>query len=133
MYTQYAYDDGVPLCALIQAALFCPQDTLILGSVGTNTWKGSLQNFQGPTMTQIEDSDMETDSYMGMKHQIHPFLGGGGYMPVIYFVLMSLTLLQDTLSLWGRGKRLFCISLVLQGIITQDRLYFSHRMDRSGS
>ncbi|XP_074544283.1 integrin alpha-L [Halichoeres trimaculatus] len=41
------------------------KDTLILGSVGTNSWSGALQELQGQTMTQIEDSEMPMDSYMG--------------------------------------------------------------------
>ncbi|CAJ1053080.1 LOW QUALITY PROTEIN: integrin alpha-M [Xyrichtys novacula] len=41
------------------------KDTLILGSVGTNSWKGSLQELKGQTTTHVEDSQMEMNSYMG--------------------------------------------------------------------
>uniref|UniRef100_A0A3P8PCR0 VWFA domain-containing protein n=1 Tax=Astatotilapia calliptera TaxID=8154 RepID=A0A3P8PCR0_ASTCA len=40
------------------------KDTLILGSVGTNSWRGSLQERRDKTET-IEDQEMEMDSYMG--------------------------------------------------------------------
>ncbi|XP_029004008.1 integrin alpha-D [Betta splendens] len=42
-------------------------DTLILGSVGSNTWRGSLEERTGgaETFTQIKDPNMESDSYMG--------------------------------------------------------------------
>ncbi|XP_051241527.1 integrin alpha-D isoform X2 [Dicentrarchus labrax] len=40
-------------------------DTLILGSVGSNIWRGSLQAIQGKIQTQIEDPQMHNDSYMG--------------------------------------------------------------------
>uniref|UniRef100_A0A7N6B9M9 VWFA domain-containing protein n=1 Tax=Anabas testudineus TaxID=64144 RepID=A0A7N6B9M9_ANATE len=38
---------------------------LILGSVGSNGWRGSLQEFHNQKETQIEDPDMQVDSYMG--------------------------------------------------------------------
>ncbi|XP_039469990.1 integrin alpha-L-like isoform X2 [Oreochromis aureus] len=41
------------------------KDTLILGSVGTNSWRGSLQERRDKMETQIEDQEMEMDSYMG--------------------------------------------------------------------
>uniref|UniRef100_A0A3Q3IWD3 VWFA domain-containing protein n=1 Tax=Monopterus albus TaxID=43700 RepID=A0A3Q3IWD3_MONAL len=41
------------------------KDTLILGSVGSNRWRGSLQELHGDKESQIEDPDMEVDSYMG--------------------------------------------------------------------
>ncbi|KAL3067537.1 hypothetical protein OYC64_017292 [Pagothenia borchgrevinki] len=40
-------------------------DTLILGSVGSNTWRGSLQARRGEIETQIEDPHMLDDSYLG--------------------------------------------------------------------
>ncbi|XP_019121695.1 integrin alpha-L [Larimichthys crocea] len=41
------------------------KDTLILGSVGSNGWRGSLQEIRGEKQTQIEDSMMKNASYMG--------------------------------------------------------------------
>ncbi|KAM8878943.1 integrin alpha-L [Spinachia spinachia] len=41
------------------------KDALILGSVGSNNWRGSLQDRRGPRETQIEDPHMQMDSYMG--------------------------------------------------------------------
>ncbi|KAL3995845.1 TBC1 domain family member 20 [Sarotherodon galilaeus] len=41
------------------------KDTLILGSVGTNSWRGSLQERRDKMETQIQDQEMEMDSYMG--------------------------------------------------------------------
>ncbi|KAF7666949.1 hypothetical protein LDENG_00083350 [Lucifuga dentata] len=43
------------------------KDTLILGSVGSNSWRGSLYERHGPTgaENQIEDPDMQMNSYMG--------------------------------------------------------------------
>ncbi|XP_032390957.1 integrin alpha-M isoform X2 [Etheostoma spectabile] len=41
------------------------KDNLILGSVGSNSWRGSLQELNGEKETQIEDPDMPMDSYMG--------------------------------------------------------------------
>ncbi|XP_041640847.1 integrin alpha-D [Cheilinus undulatus] len=41
------------------------QDRLILGSVGTKGWRGSIQELHGQTTTHIEDSQMKMDSYMG--------------------------------------------------------------------
>ncbi|XP_040892769.1 integrin alpha-D [Toxotes jaculatrix] len=40
-------------------------DTLVLGSVGSNNWRGSLQELRGQTETQIEDPHMQSASYMG--------------------------------------------------------------------
>ncbi|XP_044044756.1 integrin alpha-D [Siniperca chuatsi] len=41
------------------------KDTLILGSVGSNSWRGSLQDIHEKKQTQIDDPDMPMDSYMG--------------------------------------------------------------------
>ncbi|XP_019735483.1 integrin alpha-M isoform X1 [Hippocampus comes] len=41
------------------------KDILILGSVGSNSWRGALYERQDQTETQIEDSQMQMDSYMG--------------------------------------------------------------------
>ncbi|KAG5278800.1 hypothetical protein AALO_G00102900 [Alosa alosa] len=43
------------------------EDTLILGSVGSNNWKGSLYQIKDKDSSEIEiqDPDMKTDSYMG--------------------------------------------------------------------
>ncbi|XP_070684031.1 integrin alpha-X [Pempheris klunzingeri] len=41
------------------------KDTLILGSVGSNSWNGSLQELHDGKETQIEDPLMQMDSYMG--------------------------------------------------------------------
>uniref|UniRef100_A0A669CPS3 Integrin alpha-L n=1 Tax=Oreochromis niloticus TaxID=8128 RepID=A0A669CPS3_ORENI len=41
------------------------KDTLILGSVGTNSWRGSLQERRDEKEKQIQDQEMEMDSYMG--------------------------------------------------------------------
>ncbi|XP_035515426.1 integrin alpha-M [Morone saxatilis] len=43
------------------------KDTLILGSVLSNSWHGSLQVIQGNIQTQIEDPQMHKDSYMGFS------------------------------------------------------------------
>ncbi|KAG7486286.1 hypothetical protein JOB18_028599 [Solea senegalensis] len=40
-------------------------DTLILGSVGSKTWRGSLQELQEQKERQIEDPRMQNDSYLG--------------------------------------------------------------------
>ncbi|XP_071359889.1 integrin alpha-M [Trachinotus anak] len=40
-------------------------DNLILGSVGSNSWRGSLQELHGLKKTQLEDPHMPEDSYMG--------------------------------------------------------------------
>ncbi|XP_056891585.1 integrin alpha-D isoform X1 [Takifugu flavidus] len=40
-------------------------DTLILGSVGSYSWKGSLHELRGQKTTQIDDPDMQMDSYLG--------------------------------------------------------------------
>ncbi|XP_054635985.1 integrin alpha-D [Dunckerocampus dactyliophorus] len=41
------------------------KDTLILGSVGSNSWRGALYERRGQTDTRIQDSHMQMDSYMG--------------------------------------------------------------------
>ncbi|XP_038570378.1 integrin alpha-D isoform X1 [Micropterus salmoides] len=41
------------------------KDTLILGSVGTKSWRGSLEEVQEQKQTQIDDPHMQMDSYMG--------------------------------------------------------------------
>ncbi|XP_022049037.1 integrin alpha-D [Acanthochromis polyacanthus] len=43
------------------------EDSIILGSVGSNSWSGSLQEIQQnkDTSRQIEDPEMQMDSYMG--------------------------------------------------------------------
>ncbi|KAJ0050840.1 hypothetical protein NL108_008186, partial [Boleophthalmus pectinirostris] len=41
------------------------KDALLLGSVGSRTWRGSLHELRGETETQIQDSEQEEDSYMG--------------------------------------------------------------------
>ncbi|XP_070775265.1 integrin alpha-L [Enoplosus armatus] len=41
------------------------KDTLILGSVGSNSWRGSLQRRHEQKQTQIEDPQMQMDSYLG--------------------------------------------------------------------
>lgn len=56
---------SIPLCALTWHIQFCFQDALILGSVGSNRWRGSLQEIKKQEETQIKDSDMQEDSYMG--------------------------------------------------------------------
>ncbi|KAK2815604.1 hypothetical protein Q5P01_026071 [Channa striata] len=40
-------------------------DTLILGSVGSNSWRGSLQEIDENNETEIDDPGIEKDSYMG--------------------------------------------------------------------
>lgn len=46
----------------------CQQDTLILGSVGSNTWRGSLhEHREKEKERQIKDPEMEKDSYMGTE------------------------------------------------------------------
>uniref|UniRef100_A0A3B3ILM8 VWFA domain-containing protein n=1 Tax=Oryzias latipes TaxID=8090 RepID=A0A3B3ILM8_ORYLA len=40
-------------------------DTLVLGSVGSNSWRGSLEERHHQHEKQISDPDMEMDSYMG--------------------------------------------------------------------
>ncbi|CAN9510825.1 unnamed protein product [Ophioblennius macclurei] len=56
------------------------QDKLILGSVGSNSWKGSLLERQGLQETQIEDPEMKMDSYMG-----YSVSAGGRNGAVAYF------------------------------------------------
>ncbi|XP_037115955.1 integrin alpha-D isoform X1 [Syngnathus acus] len=41
------------------------KDTLILGSVGSNSWRGALYERQAQMETEIEDPQMQMDSYMG--------------------------------------------------------------------
>uniref|UniRef100_A0A3Q3MM12 Integrin alpha-L-like n=1 Tax=Labrus bergylta TaxID=56723 RepID=A0A3Q3MM12_9LABR len=41
------------------------KDALILGSVGTDSWRGSIQEFHGESETNIKDSEMQMDSYIG--------------------------------------------------------------------
>uniref|UniRef100_A0A1A7WS47 Integrin, alpha L (Antigen CD11A (p180), lymphocyte function-associated antigen 1, alpha polypeptide) n=2 Tax=Iconisemion striatum TaxID=60296 RepID=A0A1A7WS47_9TELE len=41
------------------------KDTLILGSVGSNSWRGALHEHQEQDQEQISDSEMKKDSYMG--------------------------------------------------------------------
>nr|XP_057925143.1 integrin alpha-D isoform X2 [Doryrhamphus excisus] len=41
------------------------RDTLILGSVGSNSWRGALYQRHNLTETRIQDPHMEMDSYMG--------------------------------------------------------------------
>ncbi|XP_017297102.1 integrin alpha-D [Kryptolebias marmoratus] len=41
------------------------KETLVLGSVGSNSWRGSLHEHQEQNETQISDPEMEMDSYMG--------------------------------------------------------------------
>ncbi|XP_072318892.1 integrin alpha-M, partial [Eucyclogobius newberryi] len=41
------------------------KDALLLGSVGSQTWRGSLHELNGETETHIQDSTLEEDSYMG--------------------------------------------------------------------
>uniref|UniRef100_A0A3P9MCR1 Uncharacterized protein n=1 Tax=Oryzias latipes TaxID=8090 RepID=A0A3P9MCR1_ORYLA len=42
-------------------------DTLVLGSVGSNSWRGSLEERHHQHEKQISDPDMEMDSYMGFS------------------------------------------------------------------
>ncbi|XP_053711012.1 integrin alpha-M-like isoform X2 [Synchiropus splendidus] len=46
-------------------SLVAHKDTLILGSVGSNSWRGALHERQKESENQIEDPLMEKDSYMG--------------------------------------------------------------------
>ncbi|KAM7418445.1 hypothetical protein PAMA_015863 [Pampus argenteus] len=41
------------------------KDTLILGSVGSNNWEGTLRERHGQTENTIKDQEMQADSYMG--------------------------------------------------------------------
>ncbi|XP_037546385.1 integrin alpha-D [Nematolebias whitei] len=41
------------------------KETLVLGSVGSNSWRGSLYEHQVQNKNQISDPEMEMDSYMG--------------------------------------------------------------------
>ncbi|XP_030280885.1 integrin alpha-M-like [Sparus aurata] len=46
------------------------KDTLILGSVGTNTWRGSLLELHEHKETQIHYPDMKDNSYMGYSTSV---------------------------------------------------------------
>lgn len=65
-----AVGGSTPLCALTMSAHFCQQENLILGSVGSNSWRGSLQEHHEQKEIQIEDPLMKMDSYMGTEHKI---------------------------------------------------------------
>ncbi|XP_072240244.1 integrin alpha-M [Leuresthes tenuis] len=41
------------------------KDTLVLGSVGSNSWRGTLQEWKNQKEEQILDPEMEMDSYLG--------------------------------------------------------------------
>ncbi|XP_078121540.1 integrin alpha-M [Sander vitreus] len=56
------------------------KDTLILGSVGSNSWRGSLQERHEEKETQIEDPEMPMDSYMGYSIAV-----GEKYNAPLYF------------------------------------------------
>ncbi|XP_047435393.1 integrin alpha-M-like [Mugil cephalus] len=56
------------------------KDTLVLGSVGSNSWKGSLQVLKGKEETQVEDENMKMDSYMGYSISI----GEKGGQPLLF-------------------------------------------------
>ncbi|XP_061581094.1 integrin alpha-D isoform X2 [Cololabis saira] len=43
------------------------KDTLVLGSVGSNSWGGALQEQRGQKEEQISDPEMHEDSYMGFS------------------------------------------------------------------
>nr|XP_046258402.1 integrin alpha-D [Scatophagus argus] len=57
------------------------KDTLILGSVGSNSWRGSLQELREGKLTQIEDPQMQMDSYMGYSTAV-----GEKHNTTLYFV-----------------------------------------------
>ncbi|XP_076583745.1 integrin alpha-L-like [Chaetodon auriga] len=46
------------------------KDTLILGSVGSNIWRGSLQECHAENQTQTEDPHMKNGSYMGYSTSV---------------------------------------------------------------
>ncbi|KAM4584239.1 integrin alpha-M [Odontesthes bonariensis] len=46
------------------------KDTLVLGSVGSNSWRGSLQEWNKQKEEQIVDPKMEMDSYMGYSTSV---------------------------------------------------------------
>lgn len=52
---------------------FCQQDTLILGAVGSNRWRGALMEYKNGKIRQIEDPLIETDSYLGMRRRMPYF------------------------------------------------------------
>ncbi|XP_047435386.1 uncharacterized protein LOC125004644 isoform X4 [Mugil cephalus] len=41
------------------------EDSLVLGSVTSNSWRSSLQELRGKQRTQVADPDMQIDSYIG--------------------------------------------------------------------
>ncbi|KAM6940479.1 integrin alpha-L-like [Xenentodon cancila] len=43
------------------------KDTLVLGSVGSNSWSGALHEQQGQQQNEISDPEMQLDSYMGFS------------------------------------------------------------------
>ncbi|KAM9314473.1 integrin alpha-M [Pholidichthys leucotaenia] len=55
------------------------KDTLILGSVGSNAWRGTLQERREQKETPIEDPEMEMDSYMGYSISVGERNGVGLY------------------------------------------------------
>ncbi|KAF3851882.1 hypothetical protein F7725_005237 [Dissostichus mawsoni] len=59
------YDGLKGVLENFQKRSFKWKDTLILGSVGSNSWRGSLQDRHGEIETQIEDPHMLNDSYLG--------------------------------------------------------------------
>ncbi|KAM9363270.1 integrin alpha-L [Symphorus nematophorus] len=46
------------------------KDTLILGSVGSNSWRGSLQEHREEKQTEIKDPDIPMDSYLGYSTSV---------------------------------------------------------------
>jgi len=72
--SQHHYCNYTPLHMLtIDLLTSVPQDTLVLGSVGSNSWRGSLQIRHEQKDTQLEDPLMQMDSYMGNKHKAVSF------------------------------------------------------------
>lgn len=49
-------------------ARLCKQDILVLGSVGSHNWKGAIHELRGPKATQIQDPQMQPNSYLGTEH-----------------------------------------------------------------
>lgn len=45
---------------------FCPQDSLLLGAVGSNEWRGALMEYKNGKIRQIEDPLIGADSYLGI-------------------------------------------------------------------
>ncbi|XP_028264897.1 integrin alpha-M [Parambassis ranga] len=84
------------------------KDTLILGSVGSNSWRGSLQEHRGTTETQIEDPEMEMDSYMGysvsvgQKNQVPLYFTGA---PRFNHTGQVLLFKHDGIN-WTRAQRI---------------------------